>query len=390
MAGWIADHYLNHRFMLLLSALFMFAGCLLTATPQLIYYGIVCTALGSAFTIAVNCLLTNMFQQDDIKREDAFLRNYSVMNIGFITSFIISGYFELYQQYQLLFMVSSGFSVLALLVILFSWDFLSAHNNNPFRLNRNLLGTLFIVIMYASLFGLLNIASIGKQYFQIFSIVFVIVIVYYTLRNISKKQKNNLFTYFIFIFPVLIFSTIHYLSPMVLTLFMERNVDRHCFGQLITPQWVQLFGNFAIIVGGPLLCYLFNRLRNVGIKINTTLQFSAALMLIGTSLLIITAGIWLSNAGSLVNFNWIMISNLTQGFAELLIAPIGFSMIAKIAPSCSRGTMMGIWLLLLSTGATFAGFISNMTSDVSFSFLILGSFSIITGLVICLFRFKQV
>ena len=32
MAGWIADHYLNHRFMLLLSALFMFAGCLLTVS----------------------------------------------------------------------------------------------------------------------------------------------------------------------------------------------------------------------------------------------------------------------------------------------------------------------------------------------------------------------
>lgn len=390
-AGYIADCYLSHRYMLLLSSLFMLAGCLLTAVPQLIYWGIACIALGSAFTIAVNCLLTNLFQQDDIKRESVFLRNYSMMNIGYIISFAIGGYYELHHQYQLLFMVSSGFSFLSLLMILSGWRILSLQTSfYSGKHYNNAISILLILIMYICIYELLNIASISKQYFQILSSIVAICIIVYSIKKVSNKQQNNFFTYLIFLFPVLIFSTIQNLTPMVLTLFMERNVDRYYFGQFIPPQWIQLFGNAVIIVGGPLLCYLFGRLRKLGIKINTTLQFSAALMLIGTSLLIITTGIWLTDINGLVNFNWIMVSNLLQGFAELLIAPIGFSMIAKIAPSCSRGTMMGIWLLLLSMGAIFSGMISNMISDVSSSCFFLGSFSILVGLVIFLFRSNQI
>lgn len=391
-AGWLADRYLNHRYILLLSAVFMFVGSILTAIPQLVYWGVASIGLGSAFTIVVNCILTNMFQQDDINREKAFLNNYSVMNIGFIISFIISGYYELNHQYQSLFMVSGGFSFVALLLISIGWCTLSAHDKNhpTDNLYKNLIAIALIFIMYFGLYELIKVTSSDKWYFQFINIITAFSIIIYFIRNNSRKTKNNLFTYFIFIFPVLVFSTIHNLMPLILTLFIERHVDNYHFGLIIPPQWTQLIGTLTIIIGGPTLCYFFNNLRKYGIKVNTAIQFSIGLMLIGISLLIISIGIWLSGTGNLVHLNWFVVSNLLQGIAELLIAPIGFAMIAKIAPSCSRGTMMGIWLLLLSMGAIFAGYISNMVSDVNISFLMLGSFSFIFGIIIYLFRFKQI
>jgi POT family proton-dependent oligopeptide transporter len=408
-AGWIADNYISNHHLLLLSSLFMFAGSLLTAIPALAYWGIACIALGSAFTIAVNCLLSNLFQQDDIKRESVFLHNYSVMNIGYIASFMISGYFELQHQYQNLFLLASGISFLSLLMVISIWRILpslarahsnlssfsnfSDHSNKPYR---NLIGALLIFIMYLYLYGLLTIASIDKHYLQIFSMLVAISILIYSINSlnsiekVSSQPRNTFFTYFIFIIPVLIFSTIQNLSPMILTLFIERNVDRYYFSQVIPPQWISLFSTAAIIVGGPSLCYLFNQLRKIGININTTLQFAISLMLMGASLLVITIGICLTDKNSLVNCNWIIISNLLQGFSELLIVPIGFGLIAKIAPRHLHGTMMGIWLLLLSMGAIFAGLISTLITDLSFSCFLLGSISMLFSFVIFRCRFNKI
>ena len=56
--------------------------------------------------------------------------------------------------------------------------------------------------------------------------------------------------------------------------------------------------------------------------INPAHQFSAGLILIGFSLLILPLGIYFSNTDQLVNFNWIIASFTLQGISELMVAPI--------------------------------------------------------------------
>src|SRR3990167_10026365 len=100
VAGLMGDKYSSHCDLLILCALFLIAGCFLIIDPAYFYYGVTSIAAGSGLLIAVNCLITDVFQSDDMKREAAFIHNYSGMNAGYIISFAMSGYYELHHQYR--------------------------------------------------------------------------------------------------------------------------------------------------------------------------------------------------------------------------------------------------------------------------------------------------
>lgn len=386
IAGLMGDKFFSHCDLLILCALFLIVGCFLIIHPAYFYYGVTSIAAGSGLLIAVNCLITDVFQTDDIKREAAFIRNYSGMNAGYIISFAMSGYYELHHQYQTLFMLASVFSLAALSIVIYNWSILSSyqrikptHHKKSYRMMNG------CMLMLATLFcihELIKTAAMNNTFIFIFSILFVLWIIQFALKQATSDKKNKIYSYLILAVPVLLYWTMFNLSPMALTLFVERNVNRHFLGIDIAPQWVQLINTSAVILVGPLLCHLFNTLRNRGISINPAHQFSTGLILIGLSLLILPLGIYFSNPGNLVNFNWIIASFTLQGISELLIAPIGFAMIAKLVPHQSQGIMMGNWMMLISTGAIISGYLSKMlSSGYMLSFCLLGGASVGIGIV---------
>jgi POT family proton-dependent oligopeptide transporter len=49
-----------------------------------------------------------------------------------------------------------------------------------------------------------------------------------------------------------------------------------------------------------------------------------------------------------------------QSIGELLISPIGYAMIGKLAPKQYQGVMMGSWMLVTGLASLFAGDFSGM------------------------------
>src|SRR5213079_3031471 len=52
-----------------------------------------------------------------------------------------------------------------------------------------------------------------------------------------------------------------------------------------------------------------------------------------------------------------------QSIGELLIMPIGYAMIGKLAPSKYQGVMMGSWMLVTGLASLFAGDFSGMMPE---------------------------
>jgi POT family proton-dependent oligopeptide transporter len=52
-----------------------------------------------------------------------------------------------------------------------------------------------------------------------------------------------------------------------------------------------------------------------------------------------------------------------QSIGELLIMPIGYAMIGKIAPKQYQGIMMGSWMLVTGLASLFAGDFSGMIPE---------------------------
>jgi len=56
-------------------------------------------------------------------------------------------------------------------------------------------------------------------------------------------------------------------------------------------------------------------------------------------------------------------SYLFQSLGELLISPIGYAMIGKLAPRQYQGIMMGSWMMVSGLASLFAGDFSGMIPE---------------------------
>jgi len=111
------------------------------------------------------------------------------------------------------------------------------------------------------------------------------------------------------------------------------------------------------------LAALFTRMRAHGWRIDIPKQFAASLLLMALAFLILPLGIKLAGADGKSPFMWLFLSYVLQSIGELLIMPIGYAMIGKLAPKQYQGVMMGSWMLVTGLASLFAGDFSGMIPE---------------------------
>ncbi len=188
-------------------------------------------------------------------------------------------------------------------------------------------------------------------------------LVYLTLKHRDPREKNNMWAYLILTLGSLVFWALYQMAPSGLQLFAVNNVDLHVWGVEVAPQWVQNINTVVIVVGGPLMSALFGRLRARGWNIDVPKQFAVALLLMGLGFLALPVGISLADDKGMVAFVWLFVSYVLQSLGELLISPIGYAMIGKLAPRRYQGIMMGSWMLVTGLASLFAGDFSGMLPE---------------------------
>ena len=161
----------------------------------------------------------------------------------------------------------------------------------------------------------------------------------------------------------LMFWSLYQMAPSGLMLFAVNNVDLMIGSVQIQPQWIQNINTVCIVVGGPLLASFFTRMRARGWRIDIPKQFATSLLLMALGFLILPLGIKLAGVDGKSAFVWLFMSYVLQSIGELLISPIGYAMIGKLAPKQYQGIMMGSWMLVTGLASLFAGDFSGMIPE---------------------------
>lgn len=133
IGGYLGTYLVNHRNLILIGLVAITVATLSfsSSTQALIYPSLALLVVGNAFLVSVNCLLSELYEYDDVKRESAFILNYSSINMGYLIGFALSGYYQLTSRYSQFFLCSSFFSFAAIILILLNWNNLkSRHVNN--------------------------------------------------------------------------------------------------------------------------------------------------------------------------------------------------------------------------------------------------------------------
>ena len=101
LGGYLGGRYLSYRGLFIFGMSLQIVGCSLISIPTVsnLLWGLAVFLAGCGLNVTcINCMVTQLFEPNDKRREAAFLWNYSGMNIGFFVGFSISGFFHLRQQ----------------------------------------------------------------------------------------------------------------------------------------------------------------------------------------------------------------------------------------------------------------------------------------------------
>ena len=370
--GYLGGRFLSNRNLFVGGMVLQVLGCasISGGTADLLYWGLALFLTGSGLNVTcLNMMLTQRFAPEDSRREGAFLWNYAGMNVGFFIGFTVAGHYQLSKNYTDLFLFATLGNVVAILLALAFWRVLADIDTPLLKLNRQAwrmrfaAGLAILLGLVPLLWFLLQHPDGTESLVKVISAGVALALIVLTVRHSNVPEKKRMWAYLILTLGSLMFWSLYQMAPSGLQLFAVGNVNLQLAGITIAPQWIQNINTLVIVLGGPLLAAWFSRLRTRGWPVDVPQQFAASLVLMGLGFLALPLGIALADGEGKVAFVWLFTSYVLQSLGELLISPVGYAMIGRLAPRQYQGVMMGSWMLVTGLASLFAADFSGMVAQ---------------------------
>ncbi len=207
-----------------------------------------------------------------------------------------------------------------------------------------------------------SLPIMGKIMFGTFLIA-VPSILFWAWKNGDKKEFQMMFAAMVLIVFNTVFWTLFEQAGSSLTLFADRNTDMSVFGLFsITAGQTQFFNALFIVALAPLFSMMWNALAKRGMEPSIPVKFGIALMGVGLGFLFLVWGTQFAGPDFKVGLWWLAGLYLIHSMAELLISPVGLSMITKLSIARIVGLMMGVWFLSIAVAQYVAGVVAQVAS----------------------------
>jgi POT family proton-dependent oligopeptide transporter len=370
--GYLGGRFLSNRNLFVggMALQVIGCGCIAAGTAAMFYIGLAFFLTGSGLNVTcINMMLTQRFTPEDPRREGAFLWNYAGMNVGFFVGFAVAGYFQGTESYASLFIFATLGNFVAIVLAVFSWRTLADRNttlldatSKQFRL-RLLAGIGILLALIPVVWFMLQRTGGAETLIKGICGAVAVTLVYLTIRHPDLRERRNMTAYLILMMGSLAFWSLFLMAPSGLMLFAVHNVNLMIGKVEIQPQWIQNINTVCIMLGGPLFASVFTRMRARGWRVDIPQQFATSLLLMALGFLLLPLGIKLAGVDGRSAFGWLFMSYVLQSTGELLISPIGYAMIGKLAPKQYQGVMMGNWMLVTGLASLFAGDFSGMIPE---------------------------
>ena len=143
-------------------------------------------------------------------------------------------------------------------------------------------------------------------------------------------------------------------------LFAKEETNRMFFGWEIPASWFQNINPFAILVFAPLFSVMWLKLDARKLNPRTPVKFALGMFLGGLAFFVMTQADRLAGHGHLVSPLWLVAVYVILTLGELMLSPIGLSMITKLAPARLVSVVMGLWMASFAAGNYFAGMLESI------------------------------
>lgn len=398
IGGYIADRYWGMRrsilwgaILMLLGQLFMFFSALYyesgEAAHWLMYTGLASLIFGNGFFKPnITTMVGSLYEPGDKRLDSAYTIFYMGVNVGAFIAPLIAGYLGDTgnpADFKWGFL-AAAIGMFMSLILFIGWKnkFLIGPNGEQLgviaagkiatnqsekdkapaqttgqNLREFILWALGMVVLLGVFHFVFQFDIIGAF---IFSLCIVIPAYVISDRSLTKIEKQRISVIYMIAFFVIFFWAAFEQAGASLTYFADEQTNRDIFGWTMPASYFQSFNPVFVVAFAPLMSWLWMKLGSKNNEPASPTKQAMGLFLLSVGYLIIALGVRGVEPGVKVSIMWLTGLYFIHSMGELMLSPIGLSMVNKLAPARFASLLMGIWYLSMATANKFAGMLSGL------------------------------
>ncbi|MDO8953355.1 MAG: oligopeptide:H+ symporter [Gammaproteobacteria bacterium] len=340
--------------------------CFCINSIQATYVGLALFVVGNALTTpAIWCMVDFCYPKESVLREAGFTLFYLFFNVGGVVGIFLGGWLASVYGFSVEFALDSACLLAALLLILLCQKKIVPYQGRSIAPQVSWSANKIL----ASLIGIAVISTlISIQLFKyttannVLMVVFIVAMVMVLFRKAYQQPKgmarNKLLAFIALALISITFWTLYSLEPSFLSVFVANNVDTRFLGINIPAASYFAFDGVFVILVGLVLSRVWFYLNMKGRNPSLSIKFALSLIIIGLGFAFIALATKLHGNASPLPAYIIVIGYAIFSTGELLVGPLGISMVGSLAPAGLEGLMMGFWQLCIGIGGVAAGYIA--------------------------------
>ena len=375
LGGRIADRLLGYRNAVVLGGILMCIGefLILGGTDTWLYVGMGAIIVGNGYFKAnISTIVGKLYADDDPRRDSGFTIFYIGINVGALLATTVCA--EVGNIYG----AQYGFALAGFGMILGTLTFWLGRKNyehaamppdpeklkSPAYLGLNWHQFTIVASLLAIpvLYLLITNNWIVGWLLGATAVYVVYSLIAEAIKDGDVARDRMLMMIVMFAFNIVFWACFEQAGTS-LTLFAERNVDRHLFGWEMGAATTQFFNPAFILIFGSIFSIMWIKLTEAGRNPSIPMKFGLGIIQLGLGYLVVygiqSLGL-VSPEFKMPLFTLVFLYMLhTTG--ELFLSPIGLSMVTKLAPKRMTGTAMGGWFLSFAGANYVAAILAKAT-----------------------------
>jgi proton-dependent oligopeptide transporter, POT family len=394
--GWVADRLLGPRRSVLYGGGVIMLGHIAMALPggaALVYLGLALIIVGTGLLKPnIATLVGHLYGPDEDARRDAgFSIFYMGINLGAFLAPLVVGTLGQKVSWHLGF----GTAAVGMAIGLVQYVLGGRHlpkDPPPRRLDERerrhlrtavLAGTALVagIALLGAATGTLTLDNVT---WVLTVVPFGVAAAYFAFmflgsHEITPEERARLRAYVWLFVAASMFWLVYDQGPTELSTFALKRTDLSVAGWEMPSSWLQAINPIMVIVLAPAFAALWVR---AGDRLSTPAKFTAAMVLVGLSYLLMTLAAAQASHGVRISMLWLVFTYLIQTAGELCLSPVGLSVTTKLAPRAFASQMIGLWYLAIAVGDAAGGQLTRLAGTVlseSSYFLTLAILALATG-----------
>jgi POT family proton-dependent oligopeptide transporter len=208
-----------------------------------------------------------------------------------------------------------------------------------------------------------------------------------TKAPLTKREKMRTLAIVILAFVTIAFWTAFEQAGSSLTLYTQEHIDRHIGSFTVPTEWFQSLNAMFIVLLAPIMSIVWYKLgKSKRGDFKTPTKMGMGLITVGLGFLVlVSAVVQTGNSSELkVNLLFMVFTYFLHTLAELMISPVGLSMVSRLAPLKLASLLMGVWMASSAVANKLAGVLATYTQ--SFGYLeifgVISAVTIVLGIIV--------